>query len=696
MSALQFILKLGDQVSGPARKMAKDLGQIKGHLGKTDAAARLFERTTRYAMHRSADAMSRAEARAKSLSGAIHKTASAARGLASSLVSLPSLVTAGALGLGAKSVIDAANFRENTLIAFSTMLKSRSEGERLLQEAVKFASVTPFETGDVIDAYQKLVAFQFKPVELPVVMKAVGDVAALKGMDKGVIDRLVLVFGQIRAKGKLQLEELMQLVEAGGPGMATIFDIIGKKLGKKTREEVQKLVSAGQVSSDLGIVAVLEGIRDTLSGGQLGSNMAQMSQTAKGLASTLASRPLEIFMPVADTVGMADLKLFLSHLVELTDSASSSGKALRQALVDLASSTLSAVFGPLAKATSPRNLNIDAIVAGIRRIEAAIRTGLPRAMVFIRDFAAGFAEGLGILKGAWQAVSPLVQWVGGLVARLFGAKGASQSIGSLAGMFTVLLGAVALIQGPISVVVSIISGLAPIVKRVVGFLPGLLRLVWGCISAFGGLVGTLIRLGAAWLVGLGPIGWAIAAVLGIGAALVAAYRYFPWFRDGVNAAWAAIQQAGLRMVAWFQGLPAQMASIGTAIINGIKNGIMAGWDGLKSAVSGVASGAVGLAKKALGIASPSRVFAAVGRQIPAGLAAGIVAGSPLVGTAMGTSLPLPAGGGGAARAATLGSVVFNINVSGSGDARQVAAAVEQVARESILVELERLAKEVGG
>lgn len=66
-----------------------------------------------------------------------------------------------------------------------------------------------------------------------------------------------------------------------------------------------------------------------------------------------------------------------------------------------------------------------------------------------------------------------------------------------------------------------------------------------------------------------------------------------------------------------------LADIGKAMIAGLVNGIKEGGAAILSAVTGAMTGAVGAAKKALGIASPSKVFAEIGLQTGAGMAAGV-------------------------------------------------------------------------
>ncbi len=209
--------------------------------------------------------------------------------LSSSVFNLRNLLIAGAAGYGTKLVLDAASFKENTLIAFETLLGSREEAERMMREAVRFAAGTPFETRDVVDAYQRLLTAGFKPVEIPVVLRGVGDLAAMKGFSKETIDRVLLAFQQIRAKGRLQGEELLQLAEAGVP-LGRVYEVLGRRLGV-TAEQARKLQEAGRISADLGIVAVMEALRDSVSGGELGSSWTARAGPSPGCGPRSAPAP---------------------------------------------------------------------------------------------------------------------------------------------------------------------------------------------------------------------------------------------------------------------------------------------------------------------------------------------------------------------------------------------------------------------
>lgn len=83
-----------------------------------------------------------------------------------------------------------------------------------------------------------------------------------------------------------------------------------------------------------------------------------------------------------------------------------------------------------------------------------------------------------------------------------------------------------------------------------------------------------------------------------------------WIKDTVSKAWDAIKS-----IDW--------ASVGTAIIEGIKNGIVAAAKGLAAAAVAAAGAALEAVKGFLGISSPSKVFAQLGQNMMIGMAQGI-------------------------------------------------------------------------
>ena len=135
-----------------------------------------------------------------------------------------------------------------------------------------------------------------------------------------------------------------------------------------------------------------------------------------------------------------------------------------------------------------------------------------------------------------------------------------------------------------------------------------------------------------------PIGIVILAITALVAALVYAYETNETFRAAVDGAWETLKTAVTAAVEWItksfnevsayiKALPETWRSealrIGTAIIDGIKQGISSAAGALYDQLRNVANNALQAAKDALGVRSPSVEFQIVGKAIGDGLTVGV-------------------------------------------------------------------------
>ncbi|MFD5901715.1 hypothetical protein ACFWHG_09450 [Streptomyces microflavus] len=179
------------------------------------------------------------------------------------------------------------------------------------------------------------------------------------------------------------------------------------------------------------------------------------------------------------------------------------------------------------------------------------------------------------------------------------------------------------------------------------------------------------RMAAAWVIAMGPVGWVIAALVGLG---VLIWKNWDKIKGWTSAAWDwiwgkvksvggaivgffikwslvgiflrhwdsirnGVVTKGGQLVTWVKGLPGRIANgigslnrllydKGINVVQGLWNGIqgMSGW--IKSKIMGWAKSAIpGPIAKALGIHSPSRVTKAQGRWIARGLIDGLLGSS---------------------------------------------------------------------
>jgi len=112
---------------------------------------------------------------------------------------------------------------------------------QIIKELQDFGAVTPFTSSELIEQTKRLKAFGFQTEELVDTTKRLSDVAGATGAD---LTGIATAFGQIRAKGKLQQEENLQLLERG----VNITDEL-KKITKLQGDEFESAMRKGEISA---------------------------------------------------------------------------------------------------------------------------------------------------------------------------------------------------------------------------------------------------------------------------------------------------------------------------------------------------------------------------------------------------------------------------------------------------------------
>jgi tape measure domain-containing protein len=336
------------------------------------------------------------------------------RSVAGVLTSLPAILGGAALTglavIGGKFALDSLSFKENSLAAFRSMLGTQAAADRVFQQAVDFAAKTPFDTKEVVSSFQQLLTAGFKLEELDTVMSAIGDVGAARGVEK--MESVQRAMGKIMAKGRLQGEELMMLSEAG-VGQGAVFEALAKTLGKTT-DEVQKLITAGKISSKVAIGGVLEAINQTIDGGRgLGKFMADQANTLTGVLSTLGSRASDLLFAANASSVMDPLKAAVVKFTDLLNPDSPTGKRI-VAFIERIGNAFGRMFGGVAGGNALENMlnGVMSILEGLADM----------AGIFFDAFVPAFKEALGpanAIFGAMgggqsivQTLTPLLQLLG--------------------------------------------------------------------------------------------------------------------------------------------------------------------------------------------------------------------------------------------------------------------------------------------
>jgi tape measure domain-containing protein len=165
---------------------------------------------------------------------------------------------------------------EQYIASFATMLGSEEEALELVEKLKEKAASTPFEMEDLASATQLLMNYGFTADEASEKMLMLGDIA--QG-DAQKMERVATAYGQMSSAGKVSLEDIKQMIEAGFNPLQEISETTGESM-----ESLYDRISKGTITVDE-ITASME--RSTAEGGKYFGSMERQSQTLSGRLSTL-------------------------------------------------------------------------------------------------------------------------------------------------------------------------------------------------------------------------------------------------------------------------------------------------------------------------------------------------------------------------------------------------------------------------
>ena len=232
----------------------------------------------------------------------------------------PAFLAGAVLKAGKAAVMAAAGY-EQLKVSLEVLLGSASKADKLFTSLREFAVKTPLQLEQLARSASTLMAFGTASENVVDTLKHLGDLAM--GMpDK--LNRLVLAYGKVQAKGKATLEELNMFTEAGVPLMAEL----GKQIGL-TGDELFAYITAGKV----GFAEVDAAVRSMTTGqGQFAGMLEKQSETLIGLFSTAKDSVTDL----AATIGTELLDSIKDVATAFTDFVNGIGSGITgvQALKD--------------------------------------------------------------------------------------------------------------------------------------------------------------------------------------------------------------------------------------------------------------------------------------------------------------------------------------------------------------------------
>lgn len=164
------------------------------------------------------------------------------------VVQVVTAVTQSLVGV-AQASIQAAGEAQRLAAAFQALTGSKEVAEDLRNTLFQLSKTTPFKNEDILETSRRFLAVGVSADKLQGTINRIGALSAQSGQDLG---RIGLIYSQIFAKGRLQGEENLQLLEAGIDLTGRLQQVTGLQ-----GETFRKAMETGKI----GIAEVNEAIK---------------------------------------------------------------------------------------------------------------------------------------------------------------------------------------------------------------------------------------------------------------------------------------------------------------------------------------------------------------------------------------------------------------------------------------------------
>ena len=273
--------------------------------GQAERSARRLQDRTNELSKRFRDVKNRSNAAGNRIQKFGRQSATASRGVNRLGASVRKLLTGLALLQSARFIIGKGAEIETQRKSLEVLTGSLVKTNQIIKELQAFGAVTPFKSSDLIETAKRLKAFGIETNELVDTTKRLGDIAGATGAE---LNGIVTAFGQIRAKGKLQQEENLQLLERGVDITSELKKITGLQ-GTAFESAMRK----GEISSKLVNQALLN---LTNTGGKYAGGAIAQSTTLAGKFSTLIDNIEALARVIAKTLEPA-----LKNILDIANKA---------------------------------------------------------------------------------------------------------------------------------------------------------------------------------------------------------------------------------------------------------------------------------------------------------------------------------------------------------------------------------------
>lgn len=466
-----------------------------------------------------------------------------------------------ALGAGVVAGVKYNASIESYQTSFEVMTGSAEKAAEVIDKLKKVGAETPFELPDLADTTQLLMNYGFSADEAMDSMMMLGDIS--QGSAEKM-SRIATAYGQMSSAGKVSLEDVKQMIEAGFNPLQEISESTGESMAS-----LYDRISKGTISVDE-ITASMQ--RATSEGGKYFQSMEKQSQTFSGLISTLKDNAQqllgEVVKPISDGLTGSLLPAAISAIEQLTQGFEENGVA---GMIQAAGNIVNGLFtGIMENAPMLISTGMELLNQFLLGVATGIPALLTKGFEMVTQLVIGILQNLPQL--ITQGVAVITNFVNGLLSSL---PSVLQS-----GVQMILR----LVDGIINNLPAIVSAAAQAIARFVASIASNLPQILSTgIKIIGELASGLIR--------------AIPNLIG----------KIPQIISAIKNAFLSVD--------WL--------SIGVNIIKGIASGVASAAGQLVDAAVSAATDALNWVKSKLGIHSPSRVFRdQVGKNMALGIGVG--------------------------------------------------------------------------
>ncbi len=199
---------------------------------------------------------------------------------------------------------------EGYATSFEVMTGSAEKATETMERLKELGAKTPFEFTDLASATQLLMNYGFGADDAMDKMMMLGDISQ-GNADK--MQRVAMAYGQMSSAGKVSLEDVKQMIEAGFNPLQEISEATGESM-----ESLYDRISKGTISVDE-ITASME--RSTSQGGKYFQSMDKQSKTLAGRMSTLKDTFQQmtgsIFNGMSNTIANKALPMVIAWVEQL-------------------------------------------------------------------------------------------------------------------------------------------------------------------------------------------------------------------------------------------------------------------------------------------------------------------------------------------------------------------------------------------